>query len=58
MAEPFSLETQELFDASDRAIARSRELIAQRREMMAQGERNRREQEDRFAFLRETRKPK
>jgi hypothetical protein len=58
MAEPFSRETQELFDASDRAIARSRELVAQRREMMAEYEWNRREQEIRLAFHREIRKPK
>jgi hypothetical protein len=31
MVEPFSLETQELFDAADRAIARSRDLVDQRR---------------------------
>jgi len=58
MAEPFSLETQELFDASDRAIAHSRAIVAQRREMMAECERNRREQETRFAFRREIRKPR
>ncbi|MBR0717578.1 hypothetical protein [Bradyrhizobium liaoningense] len=57
MAEPFSREAQELFDASDRAIARSRDLVAQRREMMAECERNRREQEARFAFRRAILKP-
>ena len=53
MAEPFSLETQELFDAADRAIASSRQLIAQRREMIVECKRARREQEDRFASRRE-----
>jgi len=58
MAKPFSRETQELFDAADRAIARSRERVAQRREMMAECERNRREQEVGFAFSREIRESK
>jgi hypothetical protein len=45
MAKLFSLETQELLDAADRAIARSRELADQRRQMMmAEGERNRRQE--------------
>ncbi|GLR90800.1 hypothetical protein [Bradyrhizobium iriomotense] len=52
MAEPFSRETQDLFDASDRAIAKSRELVDQRREMIAECERNRREQEARFTLRR------
>jgi hypothetical protein len=58
MAEPFSRETQELFDAADRAIAHSRELADQRRQMMAEYNANRRAQEVRFAILRETAKPK
>jgi hypothetical protein len=58
MAEPFSRETQELFDAADRAIAYSRAIVDQRREMIAECERNRREQEARFAFRREIRIPK
>jgi hypothetical protein len=58
MAEPFSRETQKLFDASDRAITQSRELADQRRQMMAEYNAKRREQEVRFAILRETAKPK
>lgn len=58
MAEPFSWEAQELFDACDRAIARSRELVEQRRQMMAECERERHEQELRFVLRREARKPK
>jgi len=58
MAAPFSRETQELLDAADRAIEGSRGLIIQRREIVAECERKRRIQEARFAFLRETRKPK
>jgi hypothetical protein len=52
MAEPFSLEIQELLDAADRAIARSRDLADQRRQMRAEYEMNRREQEVRLAFRR------
>ena len=52
MVEPFSLETQELFDAADRAIARSRDLVDQRRQIMAECEKNRRKQQARFALLR------
>ena len=58
MAEAFSLETRELLDAADRAIARSRDLAEQRKEMMAQCERTRHRQEIRLAFLREIKKPK
>jgi hypothetical protein len=57
MVEPFSLETQELLDAADRAIARSRTLANQRRQMRAECERNRRE-EIRLAFRREIWEPK
>jgi hypothetical protein len=53
MAEPFSRETEELFDAADRAIAHSRELAAQRRDMMVESGKNRRLQEVRFALRRE-----
>jgi hypothetical protein len=52
MAKPFSLETQDLFDAADRAIAHSRELASQRRDIRAECERNRRAQEARFAVRR------
>ena len=58
MVEPIGLEAHELLDAADRAIARSRELIRQRREMIAEWERLRRAQEDRLAFRREIWKPK
>ena len=58
MVDAFSLETQELLDAADRAIARSRDLAEQRKEMMAQCERTRHRQEIRLAFLREIQKPK
>lgn len=58
MAEAFSLETQELLDAADRAIARSRDLAEQRKEMMAECERTRHRQEVRLAFFREIKKPK
>jgi hypothetical protein len=58
MAEPFRLETQELLDAADRAIALSHELIDQRRQLIAEWERNRRVQEARFVLRRVTRKPK
>jgi hypothetical protein len=58
MAEPFSLKTQELIDAADRAIAHSRELADQRRQMMAECKANQRVQEARLATLRETAKPK
>jgi hypothetical protein len=58
MAQPFSLETQELLDAADLAIAHSRELADQRRQVIADCERNRHAQQVRLAFLREIRKPK
>jgi hypothetical protein len=58
MAEPFSLETQELLDAADLAITRSRELADQRRQVIAECERSRRLQGVRLAFLREIGKPK
>jgi len=58
MADAFSQETQELLDAADRAIARSRELAEQRKDMMAECARTRHRQEIRLAFLREIKKPK
>ncbi|HZV04951.1 MAG TPA: hypothetical protein VE999_07705 [Gemmataceae bacterium] len=58
MAEPFSPETQDLLDAADRAIAHSRELLDQRRQLTATCERNRRRQDVRLAFLRDIGKPK
>lgn len=57
MAEPFSFETQELLDAADRAIALSRDLADQRRQMMAECERSRRAQEARFALRRKMAEP-
>jgi hypothetical protein len=45
MPEPFSDETQRLFDAADRAIARSRELSEQRRDIVTECERQRRQRE-------------
>ncbi len=53
MAQP-----QELLDAADRAIARSRELVDQRRQLVAKCGRNWHAQEVRLAFLREIGKPK
>lgn len=35
MAEPFSRETQDLLDAADRAIAQSRALVEERRQLIA-----------------------
>lgn len=58
MAESLSRETQELFDASDRAIAHSRKLVDQRREIMAECERNRSRQEASFILRRQILKPK
>ena len=58
MADAFSLETQELLDAADRAIARSRALAEQRQQMMAECERTRHRQEVRLVFLREIKKLK
>lgn len=58
MAEPIGLEAHELLDAADRAIARSRELVRQRREMIAEWERIRRAEEVRLPFRREIWKPK
>lgn len=58
MVEPFSRETRELFDAADRAIAHSRELTDQRRQLMARCERDRLAQEARFALRREMVEPK
>lgn len=58
MTEQYSWELQELFDAADRAIAHSREIIKQRRDLITACERERRQQEDRFTFRRELRKPR
>jgi hypothetical protein len=55
MAEPFSPETQKLLDAADRAIARSRELADQRRQMLADFETGRHRREVRLAFASEIR---
>jgi hypothetical protein len=53
MCEPFSRETLDLLDAADRAIARSRDLVAQRRQLIATWELARQEQEVRFVFCRQ-----
>ena len=58
MAEPLSLETQELLDAADRAIANSRALVDKRRQMMTECERSRAAQEAGFVLRREIWKPK
>jgi hypothetical protein len=58
MADAFSLETQELLDAAERAIVRSRDLAEQRQRMMAECERGWYRQEIRLAFLREIKKLK
>lgn len=58
MAERFSRETHELFDAADRAIAHSRELADERRQLMEKCERDRLAQEARFALRREMVEPK
>jgi hypothetical protein len=58
MAELFSRETQELLEAADWTIARSRELAVQRREMMARCKEELRAQEKRFALRRAIWKPK
>jgi len=58
MAEPIGLETHELLGAADRAIARSRELVHQRRELIAEWESIRRAQEIRLASRREIWTPK
>jgi hypothetical protein len=55
MVQAFSLETQELLDAADRAIARSRNLAQQRQQMMTEW-RKRHSKEVRLASLREIRK--
>ena len=57
MVEPIGLEAHELLDAADRAIARSRELVRQRREMIAEWEKIRRAEEVRLAFRGEIWKP-
>lgn len=55
MIQAFSPKTQELLDAADRAITRSRDLAQQRQQMMTEW-RKLRSQEVRLAFLREIRK--
>jgi len=52
------LDTLELLVVADRAIARSREFVYQRRELIAEWERIRRAQEIRFASRREIWNPK
>ena len=58
MVKLLSPETQELLDAADLAIARSREVVDQRRRLVAEWETRWHAQEVRPAFLREIRKPK
>ena len=55
---PLSLETEDLLEAADRAVARSRELVHQRRQLIVELETQRRAQEERFAFHREIFRPK
>jgi len=54
MAEPFSEETQSLLDAADRAIVESQELVAQRRSIVAECGRKRRQLELRWLFERKS----
>jgi hypothetical protein len=58
MAQPLSDETQQLLDAADRAIERSRALVEQARQVRADCVRELRVQEMRFAFMREIKKLK
>ena len=58
MVEAFTQETQELLDAADRAIARSRDLAQQRQQIVSECEKSRVRQDVRLAFLREMRKLK
>jgi hypothetical protein len=53
MSEPLSQETLDLLDAADQAIARSRDLVAQRRQLIAAWDFARQEQEVRFTFRRQ-----
>jgi hypothetical protein len=58
MAQPISDETQMLLDAADRAIERSRVMIAQTHQVHAACIGELRAQETRLAFLRELKKGK
>jgi len=58
MVEPIGLEAHDLLDAADQAIARSRELVHQRRELIAEWEGIRRAQDIRLASRRKIWKPK
>jgi hypothetical protein len=58
MTAPLSEEAQLLFDAAARVIERSRMIVAQTRDVHAACAAELRDQELRFAFLRELRKPK
>ena len=59
MAQPIlSDETQQLLDAADRAIERSRTVVEQTRDVHAACARELRDQELRFAFVRELRRTK
>jgi hypothetical protein len=53
MSEPFSQETLDLLDAADQAIARSRDLVEQRRQLMGAWDLARQEQGVRFTFRRQ-----
>jgi hypothetical protein len=58
MARQFSDETQDLLDAADRAIARSRDLVKRHRQVIAECERQLRAQAADFASRREIWKSK
>jgi hypothetical protein len=58
MAEAFSYETMVLLEAADRAIAHSRALVEQRRQLMAHAKRARRRQELDFVFRPKRAEPK
>jgi hypothetical protein len=53
MSEPLSQETLDLLDAADQAIARSRDLVEQRRQLIGAWDLARQEQEVRFTFRRQ-----
>ena len=58
MAQLLSYETQQLLDAADRAIERSRTVVEQTRQVRAVAQRELRAQEMRFAFARDLKKLK
>ena len=58
IAAPLSEEAQLLLDTTDRVIKRSRMIVAQTRDVHAACARELRDQELRFEFIRELRKPR